>query len=245
MLNYATNHTDNFINKLRKTLQFIFILFGLTTCQAQEVDGIWMSYKNYIIDINSMYTSGDEGVIIDFNKQTFGTIRTDSIIPIKLDFKHSKLYLKNDTLNVDFKIYAKDSVEIDFGTNMMHVFRPLNLNHKLPVDKSQICDFLINNDFDKINRSIDFDFSNKIFFRDEISGTPNHRNALINKSWNEEGYWYIKEIEQNYFLIFTLDQISGQNIYQILSINECKMELVQIQEPEFGNVKITELKICL
>lgn len=68
---------------------------------------------------------------------------------------------------------------------------------------------------------------------------------IINKTRNDEGYWYIKEIEQNYFLIFTVDQISGQNIYQIISIDDCKMELEQLQEPDFGNAKITELKTCL
>jgi len=230
---------------LKKVLQLIFIVIGLTSCKAQEVGGIWMSYKNYIIDINSMYTSGDEGVIIDFDHQTIGTIHTDSIIPIKLDFKQSKLFMKTDTLNVDFKVYGKDSVEIDFGRNMMHVFRPLNLNHKLSVDKSQIIDFLIDNDFEKINGTIDFGFSSKFFFRDEIFEKPNKKNALINKSWNDEGYWFVKEIKQNFFLIFTLDQTSGQNIYQIISLDECEMQLIQLQEAEFGIVKVTELKTCL
>jgi len=71
------------------------------------------------------------------------------------------------------------------------------------------------------------------------------KNALINKSWNDEGYWLIKEIEQNFFLIFTLDQTADNNIFQIISIDDCRMELLQLQEPEFKNAKITELKTCL
>ena len=230
---------------MKKALQLIFIVIGLTSCEAQEVNGIWMSYNNYVIDTNSGYTSGNEGVLIDFDNQTIGTINSDSIVSVKIDFKQSKLFMKTDTLNVDFKVYRKDSIEIDFGQNMMHVFRPLNLNHKLSVNKSQINDFLTKNNFEKINGGIDYTFSDKFFFRDDMFEKKKKRNAFINKTWNDEGFWYVKEIEQNYFLIFTLDQTSDQNIYQIISLNKCKMQLEQLQEADFGNAKITELKTCL
>ena len=204
-----------------------------------------MSYQNYVIDINSIYTSGNEGVLIDFDNQTIGTIYSDSIVQIKIDLKKSKLLMTTDTLKVDFKVFEKDSIEIDFGQNMMHVFRPLNLNHKLNTDKKRIKDFLAKNKFEKINGEIDIEFSDKFFFRDVMFEKPIKKNALINKSWNDEGYWLIKEIEQNFFLIFTLDQTTDKNIYQILSLDDCRMELLQLQEPEFGNAKITELKTCL
>ena len=192
-----------------------------------------------------MYTSGNEGVLIDFDNQTIGTIYSDSIVKIKIDLKKSKLFMTADTLKVDFKVFEKDSIEIDFGQNMMHVFRPLNLNHKLNTDKKRIKDFLVKNKFEKINGEIDIEFSDKFFFRDVMFEKPNKKNALINKSWDDEGYWLIKEIEQNFFLIFTLDQTTDKNIYQILSLDDCRMELLQLQEPEFGNAKITELKTCL
>lgn len=230
---------------MKKAVQLIFLVIGLTSCKAQEVSGIWMSYQNYVIDINSMYTSGNEGVLIDFDNQTIGTIYSDSIVKIKIDLKKSKLFMTADTLKVDFKVFEKDSIEIDFGQNMMHVFRPLNLNHKLNTDKKRIKDFLVKNKFEKINGEIDIEFSDKFFFRDVMFEKPNKKNALINKSWDDEGYWLIKEIEQNFFLIFTLDQTTDKNIYQILSLDDCRMELLQLQEPEFGNAKITELKTCL
>lgn len=162
---------------MKKALLLILIVIGLTSCKAQELDGIWMSYRNYVVDINSMYTSGNEGIIINFEKESIGSIHNDSIIPVIFDFKESKLFVKNDTLNVGFKVYAKDSIEIDFGGNMMQVFRPLNLNHKLTFDKSQFRDFLINNSFEKIDGSIEFEFSNKFFFRDQIFEKPNKKNA--------------------------------------------------------------------
>lgn len=203
-----------------------------------------MSYNNRVINNNYWYASEDEGVILDFNNQTISTIQHDSIVSINIDFKKSKLSMKTDTLNVDFKVYKKDSIEIDFGRNMMHVFRPLNLDHKLSVNKSQINDFLFKNNFGKINDTIDVEFSDRYFFRDIEFEKTNKKNALINKSWNDEGYWYVKEIEQNFFLIFTLSQTSDQNIYQITSIDDCKLKFIQLQETEFRSSKLIELNAC-
>ncbi|MFD0837068.1 hypothetical protein ACFQ0I_14910 [Mariniflexile aquimaris] len=230
---------------MKNALQLIFIVIGLTSCKAQDINGIWMSYNNYVIDKESMTTSGNEGFIIDFDNKTFSAIFIDSIIPTKIDFKNSKLSFNDDSLSIDFHVFGKDSIEIDFEQNMMHVFRPLKLNHKLSVNKSQISKFLTKNNFDKTNDGIDFIFSDKVFFRDELFEKPKKRNTIINKTWNDEGYWYIKEIQQNFFLIFTIDQISNQNIYQIISMDNCKMQLQLLQEDEFRNSKLTELKICL
>ncbi|MFI1770269.1 hypothetical protein [Thalassobellus citreus] len=230
---------------MKKVLQLIFLVIALTSCKAQDINGIYISYNNYVIDKEAMFTSRNEGFIIDFDNKTFSSIYSDSIVPIKIDFKDSKLDFKTDSLIINFRTFGKDSIEIDFEQNMMHVFRPLKLNHKLSVNKSQINDFLTKNKFEKINGGIDFIFSDKFFFRDEMFEKPKKKNAFINKTWNDEGYWYVKEINQNYFLIFTLDQTSDQNIYQIISIDKCKMQLEQLQEADFGNVKLTELKTCL
>ncbi|MEZ4780988.1 MAG: hypothetical protein R2816_05235 [Flavobacteriaceae bacterium] len=116
---------------MNKTFLLIFILIGLQSCRTQNVNGIWMSYNNRIINNNYWYASEDEGVILDFDNQTIGTIQHDSIVSINIDFNKSKLSMKTDTLSVNFKVYKKDSIEIDFGRNMMHVFRPLNLNAQI------------------------------------------------------------------------------------------------------------------
>ena len=240
-----TFHILTVINKLKKVLLLIFFLIEITSCKAQDVDGIWMSYNNYIIDIDSMFTSKDEGIIIDFNNQTMGTIHSDTIIPLTIDFKNSKLLLKTDSLSVDYKVYGKDSIEVNFGTNMMHVFRRLALNHKLNIEKNQINSFLIKNNFNKINNAIEIKFSDKIFSFYLNLKMENKKNALTSNIGVDEGYWYLKEIEQNFFLIFALNLDSDQNIYQIKSLNQCIMKLEQLQKAGYGNVKITELKTCL
>lgn len=223
------------------------MIFGiiLTSCKSQEVSGVWMSYNDRVINTDFAYSAAIEGFLIDFDKKEFGRFDSDSVMKIDIDFIKKQLKPKSDTLKVDFRVFKKDSIEIELSNNTMSVFRPLNLNHKLSINKNQISDFLTKNNFDKINGTIDISFSNKFFFRDAMFKKPNKRNALINKSWDDEGYWFVKEINQNFFLIFTLDQTTDQNIYQILSFNKCKMKLQQLQEAAFGNAKITELKTCL
>jgi len=230
---------------LKKTLQLITIGIVLTSCKSQEVDGIWMSYNDRVINTDFAYSGTIGGFLIDFDKKEFGRFDSDSVMKIDIDFTKKQLKPISDTLKVDFRVFKKDSIEIELSENTMSVFRPLDLNHKLSIKKNQISDFLTQNDFDKINGEIDIIFSDEFFFRDVMFEKPNKKNALINKSWDDEGYWFVKEIEQNFFLILALDQTADQNIYQILSLNECEMELLQLQEAEFGNAKITELKTCL
>jgi hypothetical protein len=231
---------------LKKALLIIFILIGLTSCKAQEVSGIWMSYNNYVIDIKAMYTSGDEGVIIDFDNQTIGKIQTDSTLQIKIDYKKSKLFLKSDTLNIDFKVYGKDSILINSERNMIQVFRPLDLSNKLTKKKKEIENYLTNPNFDKINDSLKIKFSKELHFVDkQFSKPPYFRFALINKSWNDEGYWYIKEINQNFFLIFTIEQMGDKYIYQIISVNNCEIVLKQLQKGRDFKIDLTKLKTCL
>ena len=167
---------------MEKTLLIIFILIGLTSCKAQEISEIWMSYNNYVIDKKSVSTSGDEGIIIDFDNQTIGKIQTDSTLQIKIDYKKSKLFLKSDTLNIDFKVYGKDSILINSERNMMQVFRPLDLSNKLSIDKKGIEEYLTNPNFDEINKSLKITFSKEFHFREKLFNKPPYfRFALINK----------------------------------------------------------------
>lgn len=235
---------------MKKTIQIIFILFGLTSCKSQEVSGIWMSYNDRKIDNDIAYTTGrTAGLIIDFDKSELSLIHSDSnVVKISLDYKKMKFGILTDTLKADFRIYQKDSIEIDLFDNKMSVFHPLDLSLKLTMSKNQIMDFLINSDYEKNNTPLDIKFGKDLYFIDkQFNKAPyNHkRYALINKSWNDEGYWFVKEVQQNYFLFFTLDQTSDLHIYQISSIDECEMKLEQLQEPDWGNFKLTKLKTCL
>ncbi|WP_299399122.1 hypothetical protein [uncultured Gelidibacter sp.] len=229
---------------MRKTLLIIFIVIGITSCKSQEVSGIWMSYNNRVIEDGQVTTTRDEGIIIDFDKQTIGNISTDSIIGVKIDFKESKIFLNSDTLNIHFKTYQKDSIEIDFGRNMMHVFRPINLEHKLTIDKDNIIEFLTQNKYKKINEYLSLNFLNDMHFYATLYDRKNDKRFLKSQI-DKNGYWFVKELKGNFFLIFAVEEIGEQNIYQITKLTKCQMELKPMQEYGEWIIELTELKTCL
>ena len=230
--------------QVKEILLLIFLVIGLTSCKSQEIDGVWMSYKNYVIDKDSGYTARDEGVLIDFDNQTIGIVDHDSIIPIRIDLNQSKLFMKSDTLNVSFKVFGKDSIEIDLGRNMMHVFRPLNLKRQLAVDKKNIITFLTQNKFNELNDSITLKFRKDLHYFSTMSNKKNEKRFLESRL-DSNGYWFLKELKGNFFLIFAIEEVGDQNIYQITKLTDCKMELLPLQEYGFLIKNLTELKTCL
>ncbi|WP_179317582.1 hypothetical protein [Winogradskyella undariae] len=226
---------------MKKVLQLIFIVIGLTSCKAQEVDGIWMSYNNRIIEEGKLTTSRDEGIIIDFDKQTMGKITADSMLQVKIDYTKSKILFSADSLNIDFKVFGKDSIEIDFERNMIHVFRPLNLKHKLEVDKNDIVQFLTKNEFQEINEDLSLKFRNELHFYSTMAGDKNDQRFLESRI-DTNGYWSIEELKGNFFLIFAIEEIGEQNIYQITELTNCRMTLEPMQEYGYWIKNLTELK---
>jgi len=160
------------------------------------------------------------------------------------------MVFETDTVyRIDYKYVSKDSIEVDTGDNMITVFKPLDLSHKLNLTKNQISDFLIKKKFEPIGGEIDVEFSKKLFWIDVRNEDKiNKRNTLINKSSGKEGYWYIKEIHSNFFLVLTFDGVFDMHVFQILSLENCIMQVSQIQMPQTFLVlkeEVTELKTCL
>jgi len=209
------------------------------------MNGIWMSYNDRIINNELTYTGDTSGVILDFDKSEIGYASFDTLIPIAIDYNEIHLKFKSDTLKTEFKKFGKDSIEVELSKNTMSIFHPLDLSNVIEADKEDIESFLINNTFGSLGENLDLLFTDEYFSRGVRSETTKKRKALINKSWDDEGYWHINKIRDNYFLILTIDQTSDKNIYQIISFDKCKMELKQLQESESGGLKISELKTCL
>lgn len=135
----------------------------------------------------------------------------------------------------DFEIIEKNTIEVDFKGNTMHIFKQLNLKHKLSFNKCQISNFLTTNNF-KNNKEIPLKFSDEISF-------CNISKRLDNKEI--ENYWSLMEYEQKFFLKFTPTKSVGTNIYQIIEIDKCKMKLLKLTYSIRDGEKIIELKTCL
>jgi hypothetical protein len=230
---------------MKKALLIIFVSLGFTSSKSQDVQGIWMSYNNRTIDIDSVSNTNTSGFIIDFNQSKIGHVYSDTLSPFVINYKEKLISIKSDTKKLGILAFYNDSIEMQIFKNRISVFHPLNLNYKIKSDKTQIENFLIKSNLKNPDQSLDIKFTNKIYFKDVIYEKTKKRKSLVNKSWDDEGYWYLKKIKGNYFLILTIEQSSSKNIYQIVSFDECKMELKQLQKPDWGGLKLNVLNTCL
>ena len=221
-----------------KKLLIIIILFGVNSCQKKELSGVWMSYNDEIININSSWSGNISGLIIDFDKSKIGNIQSDSMKFINIDFENNQL--RTDNSKIDFKLFGKDSIKIEFYENTISVFHPLDLSHKISQSKNQIEKFLITNDFESISNSLKIDFLETSYQYDNLGILKNLRSNLL-KDNSARGYWFVGEIRKNFFLFFNLIESGERNIYQILSIDKNVLKLKPIAENDFVR-NVNELK---
>jgi len=201
-----------------------------------------MSYNDRVINPELSRSINKSGYVIDFDNGTWTHMLSDSTKIVDFNFKTKTFQVLPDTTKFDYNIYKNDSIETELYINMISVFRPLNLNHKIHKSKQEIFNYLTKNNFENVKDSTYFKFSNSIY---QFSNTKelrvlegtHHRNKL-------RGYWYLGEIRNNYFIFLTMMGFLEQNIYQIISIDNKGVKLKKIQEGDsiWG---ITELKTCL
>lgn len=202
-----------------------------------------MSYKNRVIEEEKLTTYGDEGFFLDFDKSRYGHLLGDSTIKVKINRKQNKLISKNHDLKMKFQRFGTDSLEFDSGENMMYVFRKLDLSHELKASKKEIEEFLIENKFDSV-QDFKLKFTSEQYMIDVMRNKPFKRFNLLANDFESPGQWFISEIDKNYFLILTLGQLQEKNIFQIQSMDKCRIKLIPLQNGGFRE-DVTELKTCL
>ena len=97
----------------------------------------------------------------------------------------------------------------------------------------------------QFTRLIHIEFSTDQYLIDKRFNEDKDRFDLINNTWNEPGYWYLKRIDDVYFLILNFSQIDEKHIYQILEVNKDRMKLKPLQDGTFRPKQLTELRIRL
>ncbi|WP_339876355.1 hypothetical protein [Olleya marilimosa] len=226
---------------MKKVLQLIFIVIGLTSCKAQEVDGIWMSIDDRVIDEHHSFSSGMWGMIIDFDKSEIKAVLSDSTYKFEKRHKEIKIVHNIDYIVYPYEVFKKDSIEIEIVKNTITVFKRLNFDYPLESTKSEIVNFLTDNCVRKFGDSIEVKFSKNYHPLDK-----NKELRMTETIWNNSrplvGNWSIGEINKNFFIFISIDDTTEENIYQITSISGNTLKLKPIKENYY---ELTELKTCL
>ncbi|UJH68387.1 hypothetical protein [Allomuricauda sp. SCSIO 65647] len=223
----------------------MLFLIGLISCEAQKLEGVWLDYnpREFIHDSIHGITSGTEGFFIDFDNHRLGMLGADSTAKVQIDYDNQILKaLYHDEFELTFSTLNQDSVEIDMGENVMHVFRKLDLSHKTGLTKEEITQFLGQKCIDSV-QGYKLDFTLEQFYRDKFLELPHRRNNLWNHNREDFGFWIVDKYMGNAFLVFSIGQTERKNIFQIVSISDSEIELKHLQED--GILKtVQKLKTC-
>ena len=111
------------------------------------------------------------------------------------------------------------------------------------MNEDDISTFLIDQQCDLVN-GFKLEFTAEQFLIDAQSRQPHTRHRLANKNWNDNGYWFIRKIKENAFIVFTIGKNEPENIMQISSITLNGFKLIPLQHDK--NIKNLDLlRTCL
>lgn len=213
------------------------------TIYAQELDGVWMSIDDSIENFVTASKRGDGGIIIDFDDNLIGHMATIPYQPITVSRKKTKIRATGIKGKLKVQSLDQDILVLRGSKRVMHVFKKLDLTHKIDAEREEMANFLINQHCDLI-QNIKGRFTAERFFRDEPVQNTHKRNQFINSTDQDNGYWYFTKIKGNAFLVFTVGKNTPENIFQVLSIQIKGFNLLQLQNDD--RIKNLEtLKTCL
>ncbi|TRO66806.1 hypothetical protein [Christiangramia sabulilitoris] len=224
---------------------FALLIFLISISQpmiGQKIEGIWMSYNDRIIDENNWHSNNIEGIIINFDQNEISQIASDSSFQIKINKNESLIESEFANLNSKYKLYQTDSLEVEIASNTKSVFHPLNLNHPINTSKQKIENLIAGDCWRILNDSIKTKFLNDIHPISDSNGNIKMLETIWVQSRPMVGNWFIGEIRNNFFLFLTIEDKTERNIYQIVSVEKDKINLIPLQEHHY---KIREIKTCM
>ena len=215
---------------MKKELYLILLSLFFLSCKENKPKGIWLQVKNKPLTEKNGFSYYSSNSIMDFEKlqRTDLVLPKDSIFPFSIDVDNK--IIRNNLRNKQFKyqLYRNDSLEIYYeNDNLVEVFIPIGLDKIINLEKKQIEDFLINKQFYAVGNNLKLSFSDENIQENSISDEYQNVRVLNTKNLKNDsfkGYWFVRKVEQSFFLILDFDMLK-QNIYQIESLNEKKIKL--------------------
>ncbi|MGY5353440.1 hypothetical protein [Wenyingzhuangia sp. IMCC45467] len=234
-----------------KKIITLSILLVIIACKTNKPKGLWISYKSKALTPENGYSPSTSSLILNFDKLEFYNL-SDSVKNFSINSNLIMFYNNSDTVKLDYLLLEKDSLEINIRElNTTKIFIPLKLNTKLNLSKNKIRNKLTEQKFYSVKDTLKLTFTED-FYTDEYSKKEITNKRILKSKFltNNEfhGYWYIGQIEENYFIIMNLtpERIGSKEvIYQITKIENSKIKIKPIVTPiGFAN-RINEIKASL
>lgn len=224
---------------------FFFLVFILTTLHlpAQELSGVWMSTDSHLQNIMTT-TEHDSGVILlDFDMGLIGNMANSNTNPLTTNRKKTKIKATGFKGKLKVISIAKNRLILKGAKGITSVFKKLDLTHTIDIEPKELNTYLIEQHCGEI-QGIQGRFTKERFFLDKAEQNKHKRKQYINFTDKDNGYWYFRTIKGNTFLMFTVDQKSPENIFQVKSLSLKGFDVVQLQNSNrISNLSL--VKTCL
>ncbi len=220
---------------MNKIVPFLILLAFTINLNAQDLNGVWVS-------IHQKKNSKQSGMILDFNANKIGSIKSNKTGKLEVNRKQTKI--KADGFKGKLLVQKRaENVLVLKGKNSSYTFKKLDSKSKIAMSKKELSSFITGQFCDEI-QGIKSQFTKEQFFVDKKNKKPHNRNQFINFTHRDNGYWYIKKINGMALFVFTVGQDKIENIFQISSMSLNGLKLTQLQNSNQVR-NLTEIKTCL
>jgi hypothetical protein len=228
---------------MKKVIIIFIFLIGSMLVRAQEMNDLWISNSTILQNGNTTKNGVEGKILMDLGINKIEYINADTKIDISSNRKKTKLKIRGVKGKFRIQKQGQNKLVLITSKNSSHVFERLDLTHKLNMSKKELSDFLIKQQCDLVGE-IKGQFTKEQFFLDKKAKKPTSRYQFINFSERDNGYWYIKTIKGNAFLIFNTAQKEKENIFQIIEVKVNGFKLLPLQEQNSLS-DLTWIKACL
>lgn len=213
---------------MTKTILLLATLVVSNLLSAQDLDGVWIATDDQVKKLATSNSHFDGAVLLDFDNGLIGNMA--NISNEKMIINRKKTKIKAAGLKGKFKIerLGPKQLVLKGAKGVSSSFKKLDLSHKIEIDPNDLNDYLIEQHCGVI-QGVQGKFTDERFFKDSNEGSKLKRNQYINFTDRKNGYWYFRNIRDNTFLVFTVDDNSTENIFQVLSLRLKGFDVLQLQ----------------
>ncbi|TVZ17280.1 hypothetical protein [Maribacter sp. MAR_2009_72] len=136
-----------------------------------------------------------------------------------------------------------NTLEVLGSKNTKYILKQLDLSHPIDWNENDIMDFIIDQQCNPVY-GVDLKFINQPYHDGGHVNSKGVNYSLLNQDNGNTGYWFVRKIESNAFIVLNLGKKEPESIFQITSITLNGLKFQPIQEyKELQNLRL--ITTCL
>lgn len=214
---------------MRQILGLLVFIMTLTTTSAQEIRGTWLVDHGGFADNISPKIIGSSRMMIDFDTKLISDFDTKEAYPILIKSKKGRIKAKGKKGKLMYMKTTHNTILVQGPSNTKYNLKKLEFLHGIDWSKEDIEDFIIEQQCNTTN-GLALKFMNQPY--SPVGGSNFNRDyfSLSNKSTGRTGYWFVRKIEGNAFIVIMLGDNEPESIFQITSITLNGLKLQPVLE---------------